>query len=63
MDAWYTFVCEVMLVGIIGTLAGMIIIGFIGYVIDRLREKKERRKILNEKYIRYRIERWNREGY
>lgn len=63
MDAWYTFVCEVLLVGIIGTLAGIIIIAFIGYVIDRLREKKERRKILNEKYIRYRIERWNREGY
>lgn len=60
---WYNTICEITFGWIVGTLCFIGAALVIGWIIDRLREKKERRKILNERYIRYRIERFNREGF
>ena len=60
---WNDIACEIMLNWICGTLSIGAIIGFIGFVIDKLRTRQEIRKITSEKYIRYRINRWNTRGY
>ncbi|MBO5828905.1 MAG: hypothetical protein J6R59_10710 [Paludibacteraceae bacterium] len=50
----YWLICLLSICGIIGT---------IGFVVDKLRTRQEIRKITSEKYIRYRINRWNTRGY
>lgn len=60
---WETFYCGVLFISICTTTTICSIIAFIGFVIDKLRERKAERRIISEKYIRYRINRWNRNGY
>ena len=60
---WQDIAREIILHWICGTLSICGIIGFIGFVTDKLRERKEARKIVSERYIRYRINRWNTRGY
>ena len=60
---WQNIAYEIVLNWMCITLSICGIIGFIAFVTDKLRERRETRKILNERYIRYRIDRWNTRGY
>ncbi len=63
MYSWYDAACEILLCWILGTISICIITLLVGFIIDQLRERKELRKMLCEKYIQYRIFRWNHKGY
>ena len=63
MNTWNDIACEIMLNWIMSVLSIGGIIAFIGFVIDKLRARQEIRKLTSEKYIRYRINRWNTRGY
>lgn len=63
MNDWYTICCEIAFHWVMALFCVMAIITYIAHIIDKLRERKERRKILSERYVRYRINRWNKEGF
>lgn len=63
MNGWYDVACEIMLSWIMGSLCIGALIGYIAYVVDKVKERNERRKIASENYIKYRIGRYIYKGY
>lgn len=63
MNGWYDVACEIMLNWTIGTVCIIVAAVVIGYIIDKVKERNERRKIASENYIKYRIGRYIYKGY